>query len=298
MRFGIEVAIDDTNYEYSLALEFPDAFKELRIFEESLSVDGQPIYSRKAAQVHLLKTNTDSEANFLVDWHLVALPIIQEQSTTDPLYIFKTWLSRMLILSPIPSLIQGESQTEALTPTVDVHDFADWFSGLLAHAPAAYTQIDTYLKSVMPDFGDVKNPFVGTNARSLTVQFQDGRKAFTVPFGSLSDGEKCFFICAIVIAANSAYGPVFCFWDEPDNYLSISEVGHFVLALRRAFRDSGQLVVTSHNPEAVRQFSDENTLLLGRRNHVEPTIVRPLGEIHVEGDLVEALIRNDVKPWQ
>src|SRR2546427_2982048 len=43
-------------------------------------------------------------------------------------------------------------------------------------------------------------------------------------------------VCALVLAANDAYGPVFCFWDEPDNYLAPSEVGHFVLALRKAFR--------------------------------------------------------------
>ena len=107
-------------------------------------------------------------------------------------------------------------------------------------------------------------------------------------------------ICAVVLAANEAYGPLLCFWDEPDNYLALSEVGHFVLALRRAFQSGGQFVATSHNPEAISRFSDENTLVLFRKSHLEPTIVRPLSELRASGefsgDLVEALIRGDLEP--
>ena len=69
-------------------------------------------------------------------------------------------------------------------------------------------------------------------------------------------------ICALVLAANGAYGRLLCFWDEPDNYLALSEVGHFVMALRKAFQSGGQFITTSHNPEAIRRFSDENTLVL------------------------------------
>jgi ABC-type uncharacterized transport system ATPase subunit len=89
---------------------------------------------------------------------------------------------------------------------------------------------------------------------------------------------------------------VVCFWDEPDNYLAPSEVGHFVLTLRKAFRSGGQLIATSHNTEAIRRFSEENTLVLYRKNHLEPTIVRPLNELQVPGDLVSALVRGDVEP--
>lgn len=296
MRFEIEVAIDGEVYEYILALELPDGFRELRVLEEKLTVGGKPIYIRDRAQVQLTENKVHKEAKFLVDWHLVALPVIQEQSASDPLYIFKTWLGRMLILAPLPSQIIGDSEEETLTPNRHVTDFGAWFSGLLAHSPAAYTQIDKYLKEVMPDFEDIKNPSVGKDSRSLTIQFQQDRATLSLPFRDLSDGEKCFFICAVALAANESYGPLFCFWDEPDNYLSLSEVGHFVMALRRSFQDGGQLLVTSHNPEAVRRFSDENTLVVGRRSHLEPTIVRPLSDLQINGDLVDALIRNDVEP--
>lgn len=118
----------------------------------------------------------------------------------------------------------------------------------------------------------------------------------TIPFEDLSEGEKCFMISAMVLAANDAYGPLVCFWDEPDSHLALSEVGHFVTALRKAFQSRGQFLATSHNPEAIRQFSEENTILLYRRNHLEPTAIRRLSEINVSGELVSALIRGDVEP--
>ncbi|MGL5134766.1 MAG: AAA family ATPase, partial [Planktothrix sp.] len=95
IRFEIEVLLNEKLYKYVLALELPEKFKELRVFEEELLVSGSPIYSRQGAQVTLYTSSQNREAQFLVDWHLVALPIIQEQSETDPLRIFKTWLARM-----------------------------------------------------------------------------------------------------------------------------------------------------------------------------------------------------------
>jgi len=148
----------------------------------------------------------------------------------------------------------------------------------------------------MPDFKDIQNPLIGTDARSLVVQFANPPQSLTLPFGELSDGEKCFMICALVLANIEVYKNLFCFWDEPDNYLALEEVGHFVLALRRAFQSGGQFIATSHNPEAIRGFSEENTLLLYRKNHFEPTKVRPLNEFQIQGDLVGALIRGDVEP--
>jgi predicted ATPase len=296
VRFEIEVELQARTYGYAIALEFPEGFKELRVLEEKLTADGRPVYSREAAQVHLARTGQEREANFRIDWHLVALPIIQQQSASDPLFLFKQWLARMLILRPTPSLILGDSKEETLEPNPQVTNFGAWFSGLLAHAPSAYTKIDDYLRQVMPDLRDIKNPVVGTDSRSLVVQFAKDQGTVNLPFEDLSDGEKCYMICALVLAANNAFGAVFCFWDEPDNFLALSEVGDFVLALRKAFQSGGQFIATSHNPEAIRRFSNENTIYLYRKSHLEPTIVRPLNELQVSGDLVDALIRGDVEP--
>jgi len=152
IRFEIEVLIDEKLYQYTLALEWPENFEELRIIEEQLMVSGNPIYSRQGASVTL----HNYDAKFMVDWHLVALPVIQVQSEVDPLHVFKNWLALMIILSPIPSLMTGESNGETLKPKRDGTNFGEWFSGLLGRYPAAYTLVDKYLREIMPDLREVQ----------------------------------------------------------------------------------------------------------------------------------------------
>lgn len=298
IRFEIEVLIKEKLYRYDLALELPEGFKELRVAEENLTVAGDPVYSRTQAQVVLHagvgSTRARNPAQFRVDWHLVALPIIQEQSERDPLHLFKTWLSRMIILAPIPPLMTGDSGGETLAPNKRSTNFGEWFTGLLIHYPAAYTEIEKYLREVMPDMRDFLNEPTGRDSYSMIVRFEAHNADLSIYYKDLSDGEKCFFLCALVIAANKFYGPLFCFWDEPDNYLSISEAGHFIASLRRSFSGGGQFVATSHNPVAIQKFSNENTLLLYRKSHLEPTLVRSLSDIPLKGSLIDALIRGDV----
>lgn len=295
MRFEIEVMLAGSVYHYILALELPENFKELRILEEQLLVSGKPVFSRREARVTVPRSAQGGEAQFFVDWHLVALPVIQEQSETDPLHIFKTWLARTIILAPVPSLMDGDSSGETLRPEWNASNLGDWFSGLLGRYPAAYTTIANYLREVMPDIAEFRNDPTGKDAKSMNVHFAANAASFVVNFDDLSDGEKCFFLCAVVLAANKAYGPLFCFWDEPDNYLSLSEVGHFILSLRRSFQNGGQIIVTSHNDEAIRKFAEENTWVLDRKSHLEPTLIKLLEDIPVSGDLINALICGDIK---
>lgn len=295
MRFEVTVLLSGDQYTYSLALELPDKFKELRVLQESLEVSGKLVYARDHAQVTLPVNSPHRDAaQFLVDWHLIALPVIQKQSETDPLHVFKTWLARMVILAPIPRLMLGNSSTETLEPLANGANLADWLSGLLGQYPAAYSSINDYLRSVMPDIKELRNEPSGKDSKRMLVQFATETAKLSLSFDDLSDGEKCFFLCAVVLAANKAYGPLFCFWDEPDNFLSLSEVGQFVLQLRRAFNTGGQILVTSHNEEAIRKFSGDNTWVMDRKSHLEPTLIRLLADLPKPADLIGALICGDV----
>jgi predicted ATPase len=300
-RFEVEVVLKGQNFAYAVAFEFPPGFRELRVAEEKLTVDGMPIFTRKLAQVRLARRSQTVEATFGIDWHVVALPIVQEANADDPLFVFKNWLRNILILRPVPSLLRGESEQNApelRLPDKQVTNIGAWFSSMVTASPATYTQISDYLRNVLPDFEEITNRAFGKETRSLAFHFRKDHQHIELALEDLSDGEKCFVIHALTVASNAAVGPILCFWDEPDNFLAPDEVGHSVMALRKAFQDRGQLIVTSHNPEAIRRFSESNSLYLSRKSHMEPTIVTTIESLRAsgqfEGGFVDALLRGDI----
>jgi energy-coupling factor transporter ATP-binding protein EcfA2 len=297
LRLEIQAAIAGKIFDYKLALELPEQWKELRVVEENLSVDGSPVLSRELSNVQIVKKGNKS-VSFSLDWHNIQLPLIQEQSSDDPVAVFRRFIAQILVVAPIPALITGDSETETLYPNRWITNLGDWFAGLVAQSPAVYSTIDKHIREIMPDFAEIRNPLTSAESRRMFVTFQQKETRFEIPFRDLSDGEKCFFVCAAVLAAialarGEKNSSIMCFWDEPDNYLAPDEIGHFVLALRRSFQQGGgQLIATSHNPEAIRQFSNENTFLVQRNSHVEPTILRPLSELSIKDDLIETILRG------
>ena len=291
IRFELEVLLQGRHYIYSLAIELPPNFKEMRILQEKLSMDGSELFSREHALVVLQQKNRESK--FSLDWHLAALPIIQTNGDTDPISTFRSWLGQTVILAPSPDAMSGDSIGESLIPNSTASNFASWFSGIISHSPSSYSEFERYLQQVLPDLIQVTNPSTGSQTRSLSILFQNSNSKFECSFDALSSGERIFFLCAALLAANKAYGPFLCFWDEVDAHLAPSEVGFMITCLKQSFQWQGQLMVTSQNVEAIRHFTEDSTFVLQRLSHLEPTQLRILSELEQKGNLLEALIRGD-----
>jgi predicted ATPase len=167
---------------------------------------------------------------------------------------------------------------------------------LLGKKPAAYNVFENYVKTVIPDFSSIENVERGESGTQLIVKFerQNPPRSLAVEFKALSDGEKCLFLSAYIIASNTVGAHIVCIWDEPDNHLSLSEVGQFITALRKMTNQSGQFIATTHHPETIRKFSDETTIVLVRKSHLDPTVVIPLADFAYGGDLINALIRDEI----
>lgn len=295
MRFELQARLGGVDYRYAFALELPAGFRELRVLEESLYADAEPVYMRERATVTLVAApGRRDRSQFNIDWHLLALPVIQDPSISDPLRDFRQWMARFVLLSPIPSAMSGDSTEETLEPSDDASNFADWLVGLLAQYPAAYSTISDSVREVMPDLDAFRNLGVGRDTKLLRVRFLSQQATFEQSFDDLSDGEKCYFLSAVLLAANKEYGPLFAFWDEPDAHLTISEVGQFVVALRRGFQRQGQLVLTSHDEETINSFSSDNTWFFSRHSHLDPTVVRRLSELPDQDRITQAMRLGEV----
>jgi predicted ATPase len=202
----------------------------------------------------------------------------------------------MVLIAPVPTAMTGFAEEPSIELQDDAGNYAACLLAMLQQKPKAYSTFESYVKTVIPDFSSIENPPRGESGTQLIVKFEQDKpqRSLSVEFKALSDGEKCFFLSAYIIASNMVGSPVICMWDEPDNHLSLSEVGQFITALRKMTNRSGQFIATTHHPETVRKFSDETTFVLTRKSHLDPSIVRPLADFTYSGDLINALIRDEI----
>jgi ABC-type cobalamin/Fe3+-siderophores transport system ATPase subunit len=291
MRFEVGLTLTNRRFTYTVSFEWPASFREARILDESLSVDGAAIFTRDKAQVQL-----SGGPAFGLDWHIFALPVINERPGERAIQDIKTFFATMILIAPIPANMTGFAEEPSMELQPDAANYASCLRALLVQKPAAYSVFDSYVRAVIPDFSSIENVERGESGTQLIVNFeqQNPPRSLSLEFKALSDGEKCFFLSAYIIASNTVGSPVFCMWDEPDNHLSLSEVGQFITGLRKMTNRRGQFIATTHHPETVRKFSDETTLMLTRKSHLDPIVVRPLADFTYSGDLINALIRDEI----
>ncbi len=268
MRFEVELTLTGKRFKYAISFEWPAGFREARILYESLSVDGTDVFTRHHAEVRL-----SGGAPFNVDWHIFALPVIKERPEKRAIQDLKAFFATMILIAPVPVNMTGFSEEPSLELQDDSANYASCLRALLGQKPAAYSEFEKYVKMVIPDFSSIENVERGESGMQLIVKFeqQNPQRSLSVEFKTLSDGEKCFFLSAYIIASNAVGSSVICMWDEPDNHLSLSEVGQFITGLRKMANRGGQFIATTHHPETVRKFSDETTFVLTRKSHVDPT---------------------------
>src|SRR5207248_10567058 len=188
-----------------------------------------------------------------------ALPVINERPGEQAIQNLKTFFATMVLIAPIPANMTGFSEEPSMELQGDAANYASCLRALLGQKPAAYGVFESYVKTVIPDFSSIENIERGERGTQLVVKFEqpDPQRSLALEFKALSDGEKCFFLSAYIIASNTANSPVFCMWDEPDNHLSLSEVGQFITGLRKMTNRGGQFIAATHHPETIRKFSDE-----------------------------------------
>jgi len=291
MRFEIAVALSGKRYTYAISFDWPPNFREARILDESLFVGGQSVFTRQQAQIQLAAGGT-----FRLDWHVFALPVIDEKPPERTIRDLTDFLGSLVLTAPVPTMMTGYSEQPSSQLEEDASNFASCLRKLLETDYALITTFTEHIKTVIPDFASIKNVDRGKDGKQLMVTFKppDARESFTLEFDALSDGQKCFFLSGYIVASHAAGHPIVCMWDEPDNHLSISEVGHFIMGLRKMANRGGQFIATSHHPETIRKFSDETTIVLTRKSQVDPTLPKLLKDIDYHGNLIDALIRDEV----
>ena len=294
VTFEFDIEKNKKNFSYKLIIEYPDKFYQPRIKEENLTVDGKACFTRNQASISVGK------AKFSLDWHIAALPIIQA-APNDNVTIFRDWLKNMLLIAPNPRLMTGITNQEAgISLKVSGSNFVSWLSHILGQYPHLYSYIDKYTKDFFSDFSCFIFQDVGKDSRELELQFEKNNKTFTIAFDCLSDGEKLIFMSGAIFAFAQKESNSFCFWDEPNNYISASIMDNFIRKLLSGFeKKSSQFWVISHNIEVIAGFNDDNSWVFRRNDHTSATLPpKNIAELRkskaFDGDLTMGILTGDI----
>lgn len=295
LSFEIEAIINDIEFKYQLMIKWPDYFKEPKIIKEVLIANAKAVISRDEGQVVL-----NDNAHFLVDWHHVALPIISVRSEKEPVAIFRDWLKKMIILSPCPRFFQKESKLPDSQLQRNGENLLDWARDLTNDHPHLFVPILEFLKVRMVDLETFRWNKTGLKERSLEFTFKYNDKTNILQFSQLSDGEKIFFLSACLLATKTTYPEMVLLWDEPDNFISLIELSHFITEFRRAFElnGEGQLIITSHSEKVMHEFSDNNSFYVSRTSHSSPTRIELLQDKSYQSSSIADAYYNGELEWE
>ena len=293
IELKLDVNIDKKKYVYKLIIEFPKNFVSARVKSEELLCNGGVILSREGG-----KTRVKKVSSFSLDWHHIGLPLISVNSKKDSLETFREWLKNIIIISPFPRHFQDLSKKESPILSREGENLIDWLRYLLSSNPSLYSVIYDFLKKRMPDLKVFKFENLGRDDRRLIFEFKKKQKSKTLDFSQLSDGEKIICLGATILARQQNNANILCLWDEPDNFISLTEVKHFTMEFRRAFENSEtspQLIVCSHNERVINNFSNHNIFVLKKVSHLLPTNIILLQDIEYESDtLIDAYEHDEL----
>lgn len=290
----ITVQIDANQYRYTLEIEFPEHFRSAKVKTERLSCDGHDVLLRDGG-----RTFYNQSTEFFLDWHHIGLPLVYVRNEKEPVAVFRNWLKRILILSPVPRYFDAVSRQETDVLERSGRNISDWARKLLTDDPSVYSVIAQFLKQRLPDFAVFKFDTIGKEEKELIFTFEaPDQPALKLNFFQLSDGEKMFFLSACVLASFQTEQPVLCLWDEPDNYISLVELGHFISTMRKTTESKqkhGQMIMTSHNAQVIHEFSRHNTFIIMRAWHTQPSRLQLLAEkTYISPTLIEAFENGEL----
>lgn len=252
-RFEFEISAKSDVYVYVLVIEHDSGMRRMRVFEETLDLNGKPLFACKEGMAQLYRDDHSEGPQYPFDWTLSAVGALHERPDNQKLTRFKHELAKLIIVRPIPALMESESRGEQERLSHRLENFASWYRHLAQEHMGAMGTLLQELKEILPNFESLSLKESGEDARTLKVLFSypGVEKLVTFDFSELSDGQKMLIALYTLVFGLKDLGTSL-FIDEPDNFLALREIQPWLSCLADAIGDFvEQTVLISHNPEVL-----------------------------------------------
>lgn len=273
--FIMEIKINERNYFYKLVVEHQPPRGQRRINQETLLLDGQPLYAanldnaRLVSQLYKDDHSKGPEVSF--DWARSGISILQAGPENTHLCEFREFVERIMVvgfLNPDPLSMLPVSDGEADHFERHGENFASWYRAMALEFPSAVADLTISLRNIFPGFSGLTLPESG-DKRVLKAQFFPPENATKSRynefiFNELSDGQRCLIILYALLYFYREQPGVLLF-DEPDNFIALREIQPWLAMLEEICEATGaQALIVSHNPELINYLGMAHALKLER----------------------------------
>ena len=267
--FEMDVRVNGELFRYHLKIEHEPDLRQSRVAEESLVSNGKPLFQCLRGTVQLYRDDGSEGPTYQADWSESALARVVPQPSNTLLTSFMEAVRATVVCSIRPAMLGTESESESSFLGRHAENFVDWYRNAMQENPASVRNHVGALRCILDGFHEVHLQQTGLDHRALMLDFRTEGNTFKLRFDELSDGQRALIVLYALLHLREHEGGVVLFLDEPDNFVALSEIQPWLMAVVEMCEDTpSQAVICSHHPELIDYLGSDAGLLLRREASV------------------------------
>lgn len=281
----LEVMIGADNLTYRLEVDHNVAKKLVRVQKEELHNRDIKLFSFTNGEVHLFRDNGTPGPVYTAEWGESALARVGSSRDNVSLTAFLDYIRKITICQINPKNFTAETNTEDPLLLPDGSNFVAWFRHIFQEHPDLFAPFTESLKEAMQGFSSIRLDKVGQETRAFITIFQQGDKRIELWLDELSDGQRVLLTIYALVLLTTGEGYTLLL-DEPDNFVSLSEIQPWLVHLSEACGASIlQTVICSHHPEIIDYLGGREHVLVLDKEISGAARIRRASDLAIEGPL-------------
>ena len=271
--FEFSLSYKDCVYVYQLEVEFNIEEKKNRVKKEIVICNDNLIFKAENGKALLYNDSYKEGPEVLVNWLSSGISAVYERADNKKLADFKFAVDKIIVCHPLPFNYDSMlTYAEELSLDYYAENISNVYLHTVQRNPEKMMDLWNVLKEINPCF--VRTYLNGDNGKVLCFEYNHNGVKSSYAITEISDGERMLFILyfLVVMYFDDDYS---LFLDEPDNYISLQEVGQFVQFVQDRASAKNQCVLISHHPSVIDFFATSNGIWLERRSYGATTIATP-----------------------